>query len=379
MKKLDSCGTGEKTARRKRVLIMIPSLGGGGAERVAVRLASEMAERHDVWLMPFSRTAEPYEMSPCVRLVCGADRYDMKERMSALRRLWRRAVTVALGCAHVRKLRKQESIDVTVSMLLGPNVINWLSGRRGRRVMAECSDPAREGSGRKQAVSEFLYRKADLTVFQTEYARDLFSERVRRNSCVLMNPIETDCGVSPVRRKRVATVGRLAPPKNHALLIRAFAMFYINHPEYSLWIYGGGALETELKTLADRLGIGSAVFFPGWSKEPHREIADAEMFVMSSDYEGLPNALLEAMMMGHACVSTACPGVAAVITDGVDGLLVPCGDAAALASAMTRLAEDDVLRAGLGMAALHTAESFSVKRVVPLWEQALLGAELEER
>ena len=109
----------------------------------------------------------------------------------------------------------------------------------------------------------------------------------------------------------------------------------------------------------------------GFRTDIHEAIRDAEMFVLSSDFEGQSNALIEAMLMGIACISTACTGSDELIHDGVDGLLVPVGDAQALARAMCRLDGDPTLRASIERNAMQRAWEFSTENIVRKWERIL--------
>ena len=196
---------------------------------------------------------------------------------------------------------------------------------------------------------------------------------------ILPNPVSVECERKKKTRKRIVAVGRLALQKNHAMLIRAFRRFRQTHPEYTLSIYGSGGegainpfnQEKPLRRLVAELELQESVFFEGSSTRVHYEIADAEFFVLSSDYEGLSNALLEAMTMGFPCVSTDCEGSTDVIENGVNGLLVPRGDEDALLDAMLTLAEKEEYRESLGRQAKKTAERFKRERVAQEWAETI--------
>ena len=136
-------------------------------------------------------------------------------------------------------------------------------------------------------------------------------------------------------------------------------------------MYGEGELVQELKQTAGKYGVSDFVHFAGFQADVHKMITDAEQFVFSSDYEGLPNALMEAMMMGLSCISTACNGSEVLIDHEQNGLLVSVGDAEALGKAMCRLSDDPGLRDRLGNAAAITAQEWKTERVVRLWERIL--------
>ena len=167
---------------------------------------------------------------------------------------------------------------------------------------------------------------------------------------------------------------RLMPQKNHELLIRSFARFHRQFPEYTLHIFGEGELEGELRRLIGSLGLTAHAFLEGNDPNVHERIRDAEMFVLSSDFEGLSNALLECMAMGIACISTRCEGSADVIRDGENGLLVDIGDEEGLARAMCLLAQDGTLRRKLERQAREDLKAFDRDIVAASWEQVILKA-----
>lgn len=363
---------GQANARRahRRVLVMISALGGGGAERVATRLASMLAERGDeVFIMPFSSTERPYPLSDKVHVI-DCSLYDLRKRRPQPWQALRTLLTAARTFPRLVALRRDERIDVTVSMLLAPNILNVVAGGPCRKVLCERNNPSRKGAVRF-ALSKWVYRHGDCVVFQTEHVRSLFSRRVQERGVIIPNPVTVACRASGAARPFVACAGRLVRQKNHTLLLRAFALFLETHPGYELRIFGDGSLGDELADLAASLGVDQSVRLMGFRDDVHEQMADARMFVLSSDYEGMPNALLEAMTMGLPCISTDYPAAREVLGDGRDGLLVPTGDVTALAKAMGRVADDEGLRRRLSEGALSRSRDFSPDVVIPLWEAVL--------
>ena len=207
-------------------------------------------------------------------------------------------------------------------------------------------------------------------VFQSETVRSLFSQNVREHSSIILNPVSVSCervGGS----HRVVHVGRLTPQKNQAMLIRAFGEFHRTHRDFTLSIYGEGELEEELRALADSLGLKNAVQFHGQVQDVHAAIADAEVFALSSNYEGLSNALLECMMMGFPCISTRCEGSVDVIHSGKNGVLVDVGSEEQMTGALALLAENATMREALGAEARKSSEGFQAKRIIGQWEQLI--------
>jgi glycosyltransferase involved in cell wall biosynthesis len=152
-------------------------------------------------------------------------------------------------------------------------------------------------------------------------------------------------------------------------LIRAFGDFHKTHPAHSLRIYGDGERKAELQALINELGLSDCAHLMGTSKTVLVDIADAQMFAMASDYEGMPNALAEAMALGIPCISTDClgGGAAALIQDGINGILIPIGDEQALVESITKLAEDEALASQFGNEGKKLKHTLSVEAISQQW------------
>jgi len=182
-------------------------------------------------------------------------------------------------------------------------------------------------------------------IFQTKKAASFFPKSQQKKGIVLPNPLEA--GRLPqvyegAREKIVISAGRLEKQKNFPLLIRAFALFHEKHPDYRLVIYGEGSLRQELEQLAAELLPEGSWELPGQVSDLTQRLGRAELFALSSDYEGVPNVLIEAMAVGTPSVSTDCApgGAAELIENGKNGLITPVGDATLLSDGLCRLAED---------------------------------------
>ena len=361
-----STGAAIDADRNGPVLMMITHLSGGGAERVTTILASELSKGHPVYLLQmYNNRPQTYPIAPGVHVIDGSwSQGTPLEKYLKIRWKWPfKALTIL-------RTKQKYHIDATISMLQKPNQYNGLVRWRDRRIMSERNDPSRK------PIEEFRdakrsFARADYVVFQSVHVQKLFSEEIQAKSTIIRNPISVPCFADEIPEHRIVTVGRYTEQKNHELLIRAFHSFHFSHPDYTLHLYGDGTLRGRLQEQINELQLQDAVFLEGFRDDIHEQIKSAKMFVLSSDYEGMSNALMEAMMMGLPCISTDCTGSDELLEDGKTGLLVPCGDADALASAMNRVADDEELCRRLRDQAQLQSLDFELGRVVRNWERIM--------
>ncbi len=340
----------------RKILFLIPSLYGGGAEKVCCLLASGMAESCRVTVGYLVEKEERYPLDPR----CDTVRIPWEGRPLPGRLL--------ISVLFLRKLKKKEGFDASVSFLISCNYMNLFSKRGERVVVSERANPTKFQQGNLWLV-RLIYRFADRVVFQSETVKNLFGKKTRAHGVVIRNPVSISHTALPERRHRIVTAGRLEEQKNHSMLIRSFSEFRKTHPAYTLSIYGEGSLREALDMQIREAGLSDCVFLEGNDPAWHAQIRNAEMFVLSSNFEGLSNALLECMTMGIACISTACEGSSDVIRDGENGLLVPVGDAKALRDAMCRFADDPAFRKSAEIAAKADAAAFVPAKIVKEWEE----------
>ena len=191
---------------------------------------------------------------------------------------------------------------------------------------------------KSRILKQIQYRIADGYVFQTPEASQVYGTRAEQLGVVIPNPI-IDKLPDPQYdnlRKEIVTAGRLMPQKDHMTLIDAFALFHKKHSEYKLIIYGSGPLKEKLEDRIRSLGLAEVAFIISGKTNISELERGAELFVLSSLAEGMPNALIEAMSIGVQCISTDCPiyGSRMLITDKQNGFLVPVKDVNALSEAM---------------------------------------------
>ena len=259
----------------------------------------------------------------------------------------------------IRTICKEQKIETAI-VFARANAVRFLLATIGLkiriivsiRISPEIEFPGGIGS----ALVKKLLQRADGYLFQTIEQRDFFGKRIAKKSIVLPNAIEESFlkGKFPGERDdRIVTIGRLAFQKNQKMLIQAFSELADEFPFSKLVIYGEGDLRDDLYEECERLHIEKRVEMPGEVEHIADIIWGAGLFVLPSNYEGMPNALLEAMALGIPVISTDCPcgGPAELIQNGKNGILIPVGGKKELVEAMRKLLSDAEYSRRLGEAA----------------------------
>ena len=350
--------------KRKNILLITAVLHEGGMQKVTCILANDLAERHNVTVAYcFDSDRESILSEKCnVRKLPD---YNKSDGFLTKARRFRRLIR------ELRALKEELDIEASVSLGNIGNIINALSKGKEQVICSERSNP-KKSWGRRFPLIRRAFRRADFVVFQSEDVRSLFGPEVRSKSCILKNPVMIPSPAYEKRNKKIVSLGRLVVQKNHRLLIRSFTRFHERFPEYHLQIFGEGPLEEQTKELIADLQMQEYITLEGYADDVHERIRDAEMFVLSSDFEGLPNALLECMSMGIGCISTKCGGTGDVIRSGENGLLVEIGDEDAMVQAMCDLAENPQLRRKLERQAMEDMKAFDKNSVVLEWNDMIL-------
>lgn len=342
----------------KKILFVTNKLIGGGSERVLVTLANAMAGRgHSVVILSY-RDGDTYPIAPEIRVRTLHNEKNKRRRIAGIR-----------ACI------REEQPDAVIAFEYFVNMQTVLAcmGLKTRLIISERNDPAREGGDfPNRVIRNFLYRFCGKLVCQTPDAKAYFPSFVQRRAVIIPNPLKEALpeGWNGERTHTVVNFCRLQAQKNLNLLVDAFAMFREKHPDYDLAIYGNGEQREPLLDYIREKGMDGCIALHPAAPDVHQRVRDAAMFVSSSDYEGLSNSMIEAMAIGLPTICTDCPvgGARMMIEDGVNGLLTPVGDAAALAAAMCRVAEEPELSRKLSENGLLLREKLSVKDIADRWE-----------
>ena len=318
---------------------MIDHMSGfGGAQRVIANLCNEAASQGNevLLLMTGCKSGSVYPLHEKIQVFYTGDK-----------------------CRKLKKFRilkakiKAYNPTIIISFLTMVNVeacfLKWGTGIP--LIISERNDPDYE-SKKEKRLSQLFYRLADAVVVQTDAIAKKIARYYHRNIYVIANPLvehdieKTDYNTT----NKIIAVGRLNKQKNYPLMIDAFKDFHRKFGSYVLEIYGNGDLKEELQTLINAKQLSDCVFLKGNSTEVLKLETEADMYLMTSDFEGMPNALAEAMSLGMPCISTNCDGggAAFLIDNEKNGVLVKKGNKPELVHAMEMLATDADLRMRIG-------------------------------
>lgn len=358
------------------VMLIISALAGGGAERVIVDLAEYLVERgHTVTVGTLEGDRrDHFNLSPRINRVRANIMWESRGVLGSLLGTLRRLRII-------RKLVVDVCPDVVISFIEMTNVrvLLALVGTGIPVVVSERTDPRHHPvSSAWNFLRRNSYRMADRVVVQTDnVAQWARSWLPKEKVVVIRNAVRrSEHFTAPFRPpdmpegRIVLGMGRLSREKGFDLLISAFAEANINCDNWSLVLLGEGVERSALLAQAEKLGVADRLFMPGLQSNPGDWLYFVDIFALSSRYEGFPNALLEAMQTGVACVAYDCEsGPAEIVRDEVDGLLISSTNSGALGQALRRLAADDVLRARLAAQARAVNQRFSIPDIYAQWQR----------
>ena len=340
-----------------KVFFVSSTLTSGGSERVISLIANHMAEKgHEVEILCLRDPVVFYPIDEKVR-VTFAENEVGKSLMKKV--LW------------LRKYVKEEKPDVVVAFMILVYITTLfaLTGARVPIITSERNDPA-SFSWWKRALRRVLLPRTTCHVVPTQKIKDYYTEDIKRKTVIIGNPVTNKVfDVQPVEKKdAMINVARLFPQKNQKMLIRAFHSIKDQIPTYQLKIYGEGPLRQDLQSLIDELQLSDRVELCGRTEKVLEEMNAARIFVMSSNHEGLSNAMIEAICIGLPIVSTKVSGTEELIEEGRNGLLTDVGNEQQLADALLRLAKDEALQQSMGKNNKENAKRFKESEVLNQWE-----------
>lgn len=358
-----------------KIVFHLNSMGHGGAERVVSILSAYFVKMgHDVTITTQWYSDKEYELAKGVKRVSvGLTPQD--EKKGRLGKAWSRLF-------HLRDFIKKERPDFVISFCCKANFRSAFSlfGMPIPLLVSVRNNPLEDYAPHKLATW-YMERKACGCVFQTPDAQAFFSDAFQKKSKIIFNPLsevyytekeQKQSNMISVRKKEIVNVGRITAQKNQMLLIRAFAEIADEYPDYILKIYGdieNQNIYQKLQNVVIQNKLQNRVRFMETTDDIPGAIREASAFVLSSDYEGMPNALIEAMVLGLPCISTDCPcgGSALLIQNNVSGILTPVGDVGALSGALKYILEDPHRAECMGQKARLIKDKVNPERISKEW------------
>lgn len=344
----------------KKITFVVANMVGGGTERVIANLSNEMVKRgYQVTILMTAGNTVDYPLHENVTVISLGNPTEG---------------SIGKKIDRIQKLRayyKNNQDNVVLSFGIETNLYAIMAGL-GLPIQVVVSERNDPNQCSYKFVRDLIYSQADKFVFQTPDAMKCFSKKLQNRGRVIVNPIKEDLPepyVGKEHEKRIVAVGRLTAQKNHKLLIDAFSKFIKTYSEYQLVIYGQGELEEELQKQIKELGLEENITLAGFSPNVLEEIKMSKMYVLTSDYEGMSNSLMEAMAMGVPVISTDCPigGSAMLIQNLENGILIPVADVDAVVEAMTKVAENNSLCERLAINGLAVRTKYAINRICDEW------------
>lgn len=304
-----------------KIMFCTSSMGKGGAERVISILSNSFINDNEVSILVNTDKNIAYELDKKIEVIPLDKKY---YKNNLIRNIYRIIQT--------KRILEKEKPDIIISFLPMPSFRVLLANKKFEIpvIISDRNDPKQEYKSKISSIlMNCLYPKANGFVFQTNEQKKYFNEEIQKKSVIIFNPIKDsfleDSNIELKERENtIINIGRLVPQKNQKMLIEAFTKVSKQYPEYKLKIFGAGPLKEELQGIISNLNMKDKIFLCGVTENIKEELEKSKIFVLSSDYEGMPNSLIEAMAVGCAVISTDCPcgGPKELIKDSENGLLI---------------------------------------------------------
>lgn len=344
-----------------KLTFVTSTLHAGGAERVISLLANSFCQKgYEVEIVCINKHLVFYPIDEKVKVWFAED--EVKSLSILKKMMW------------LRKHINSEKPDVVIAFMLEVYCVTLASliGVSVPVISSERIDPHFFGRA-KGLLRWLLLRRTTHLVVQTVRIKDFYSAKLQSRTTIIPNPVTDKVfSLTPtLKQKRIIAVGRLAYQKNYPMMFRAFAKVHHDFPDWQLVVYGNGPQKEEIRGVIERLGMEGHIILAGKSDHVVEEMNKSSLFVMSSDYEGMSNALLEAVCVGLPVISTDVSGAKDLITEGVNGYIVPVGNERAFTLALSSMLSSPEKMDEMGMKSKALAPRFREEQIVGQWEELI--------
>lgn len=357
------------------ILILISSLQAGGAERVASMLANYWSERaHSITIVLLASEGceKFYAINEAIEIV---NLDVLKDSTST----WQALQNNVLRIKAIRMAVKNYQPDIVLSLVVETNILAILStlGVKIPLIVAEHADPHLAPQGKLwQKLRDILYPRAKAVVLLDDYFTQFYSRSIQKKCVVIPNPVKAciqknDMNAEPQNNDKIQiiAVGRFIKEKRFDRLLKAFSKVHLKHPNTQLTLLGDGETRPQIEEIIEALGLQKSVVMTGIVSDPEQYLSKSDIFVLTSDSEGFPMVLCEAMSCGLSVVSTEYhAGANTTIQSGVDGFVVEKEDLNSLVDKINLLVEDKARRQDMGKRAKQSMQRYSIQSVDKKWQ-----------
>ena len=354
-----------------KLLFVTSTLSSGGTERVISLLANELSNRgHQVGIVCLNRRIVFYPIDEKVKVVFAEE--EAGTSFIGKKMLW------------LRKYVKTTRPDAVLPFMTDVYSVTLVSliGSGVPVISSERYDP-RASNLLYKTIRWLFLRLTTHLVVQTEDIKSCYSKALQKRTTVIYNPVNEkvfeDLLLPKEKQNKIVSVGRLAPQKNFPMLIDAFAKIIKEFPDYQLVIFGEGPLREELQSQIDSLHLTENVLLAGRSNQVIEELRSAKLFCMSTNAEGMSNALIEAVCIGLPVITTNVSGAEELVDDGRTGFITPIGDEAQLVVALRKMLGNEVLMKEMGERNLQKRDLFMLKTITNEWESVIKSVVYEKK
>lgn len=356
----------------RKIAFFIGSLAKGGAEKVVLNLAEYFHNQGcDICIMTAWTNAVEY---PLPEYITRVDVSLTKAEMGK-----KKIQNEILRAKKRKKVLKEFAPDILVAFIKENNFRAILTAK-SIRIPVVVSIRSAVNMEYPKRIDRFLMKLlfplADGIVLQTQDSKRFFTKRLQKKITVLpnsLNPLFIRNRYEGERKKEIVTVGRIDDNKNQQMLVEAFEELAERANGWKCVIYGDGEKREDIRKYVQEKGLGNKILLPGNQADIYEKIYQSNIFVLTSYFEGMPNALIEAMALGLAVISTDCVGSGPkeLIRNNENGILIPVGDKKALKEALLRLIADKELEKELGVEAAKIVKNLNPDYVNSLWKTYL--------
>lgn len=373
--------------KRLSILLVTPTLGGGGAERQIARLARHLSsEQFHITVAQFRGGGSYQEAIPSgVGLTTLCPRWMKSSTICTLFSIWRLTKLIRRTGPDIIHANQNHTNAACATAL-------YLTGTAAKLVLGVQNNVSQDRASSRlrprfvfDKWHEKTYAMADKIICISDGVRSNLESKmpsVQNKTQTIYNAgfdesvlkgMQMPLSVLRPSGPLVIALGRLSPQKDHEMLLQAFALARREVKGLTLWIVGGGALQRRLEERCEELGMENNVQFLGYQPNPFPFLAAADVLALSSRFEGFANVLVEAMACGITVVSTDCKyGPGEIIRDMESGILVPVGDVKAMASALVNILNDPALRRRLSAGGIERASAFSAEKSISSYAKAFV-------